>query len=108
MITISEKAKQRAIEILQQSGKDNSYFIRVSVTGAGCNGPNYKIAFDNTLVKGDQVFEDKELKIVTDLKSFLYLCGTQLDISDKVNDKGFYFINPNTTRTKSCEEHFTT
>jgi iron-sulfur cluster assembly protein len=106
MITISDKAAEKVKEILHSEGKDESYFVRVSVIGGGCSGLSYKMDFDNQTKEKDQVFEDKGIKIVTDLKSFLYLCGTQLDFSDGLNGKGFQFINPNATRTCACGESF--
>ena len=106
MITISEKAKEKAETILHEEGKDESYFIRVSVVGGGCSGLSYKMEFDKDLKKEDQVFEDKGMRLVCDLKSFLYLCGTQLDFSDGLNGKGFNFVNPNATRTCACGESF--
>ena len=62
--------------------------------------------FDNEVKKDDQTFEDKGIKLVTDLKSFLYLCGTNLDFSDGLNGKGFHFINPNASRSCGCGESF--
>ena len=106
MITISEKAAKQVTNILAGEGKDSSYFVRVSVIGGGCSGLSYKMDFDNQLKEKDQVFEDSGLKLVTDLKSFLYLCGTQLDFSDGLNGKGFHFVNPNATRTCACGESF--
>jgi iron-sulfur cluster assembly protein len=106
MITISEKAAQKVNEILKAEEKDDSYFVRVSVIGGGCSGLSYKMDFDNQLREKDQVFEDKGIKLVTDLKSFLYLCGTELDFSDGLNGKGFQFINPNASRTCACGESF--
>lgn len=106
MITVSEKAKTRIDALTREEGYDESYFIRVSVVGGGCSGLSYKMDFDNVAKKDDQVFEDKGLKLVCDLKSFLYLCGTQLDYTDGLNGKGFHFINPNATRTCACGESF--
>ncbi len=62
--------------------------------------------FDNELKKGDEIFEDKGMKIVVDPKSLLYLLGTTLDFSEGLNGKGFYFDNPNASRTCSCGESF--
>ena len=56
--------------------------------------------------EGDQVFEDKGIKIVVDKKSFLYLIGTELDFSGGLNGKGFVFNNPNANRTCGCGESF--
>jgi iron-sulfur cluster assembly protein len=106
MITVSEKAKQRAISLIQEEGKPADTFIRVGVEGGGCSGLSYKLEFDNQMKEGDQVFEDKGMKIVVDKKSFLYLIGTELDFSGGLNGKGFEFKNPNASRTCGCGESF--
>ena len=54
----------------------------------------------------DQTFEDKGIKLVTDLRSFLYVVNTTLDFSEGLNGKGFYFENPNASRTCACGESF--
>lgn len=106
MITVTEKAKSKLDELKKQAGLDDTYAIRVSVMGGGCSGLSYNLDFDNDSKPGDQVFEDKGEKIVVDMKSFLYLCGTELDFSDGLNGKGFNFINPNASRTCGCGESF--
>ena len=67
---------------------------------------SYKLDFDNEIKPMDQVFEDNGIKVVTDLKSFLYLVNTELDFSDGLNGKGFYFNNPNASRSCGCGESF--
>lgn len=103
---ITDKAKTRIQEIKQESNLDSNYFLRVSVQGGGCSGLSYKLDFDNELKPGDQEFEDNGEKLVLDMKSFLYLAGTELDFSDGLNGKGFQFNNPNATRTCGCGESF--
>lgn len=107
-ILISDKAKSKVSALMQEAGivDDSSYFLRVSVVGGGCSGLSYKMDFDNEVKPMDQVFEDKGVKIVTDLKSFLYLVNTELDFSDGLNGKGFYFNNPNASRSCGCGESF--
>jgi iron-sulfur cluster assembly protein len=105
MITVSEKAKNKAIELMSAENRPDS-FIRVGVEGGGCSGLSYKMEFDNQIKEGDKVFEDKGVRIVCDRKSFLYLVGTELDFSDGLNGKGFQFHNPNATRTCGCGESF--
>jgi len=106
MITVTDKAKDQ-IERLRQDGNfDDTYFLRVGVEGGGCSGLSYKMDFDNQERKGDQFFEDKGIKIAVDMKSFLYLAGTELEYSDGLNGKGFNFRNPNATRTCACGESF--
>lgn len=106
MVTITDKAKQKVEELMSEANLDSSYFLRVSVKGGGCSGLSYNMDFDNESQTGDQVFEDKGIKIVLDMKSFLYLAGTELDFSDGLNGKGFNFINPNASRTCGCGESF--
>jgi len=107
-IYISDKAKAKVINLMKDAGlaDDPSYFLRVGVVGGGCSGLSYKMDFDNEQKPMDQVFEDKGIKIVTDLKSFLYLVNTELEFSDGLNGKGFYFNNPNASRSCGCGESF--
>lgn len=107
-IFISDKAKAKVHQLMTDAGiaNDPSYFLRVGVVGGGCSGLSYKLDFDNESKPMDQVFEDNGVKIVTDLKSFLYLVNTTLDFSDGLNGKGFYFSNPNASRTCGCGESF--
>lgn len=106
MIHISEKAKERVLKLREEEKMDDSYFLRVSVVGGGCSGLSYKMTFDNQNTPEDQVFEEKGMKLVTDIKSLLYLFDTTLEFSDGLNGKGFYFNNPNASRTCSCGESF--
>ena len=106
MITVSERAAQQVNSLMETEGLNNGYFIRVSVVGGGCSGLSYKMDFDNESQQGDQEFESNGYKIVCDMKSFLYLCGTELDFTDGLNGKGFQFNNPNANRTCGCGESF--
>lgn len=106
MITVTDKAKAKVKELVEQSGLDGSYFLRVSVQGGGCSGLSYNLDFDNEEKPGDQFFEDNGVRVALDMKSFLYLAGTELDFSDGLNGKGFNFQNPNATRTCGCGESF--
>ena len=107
-IYISDKAKQKVLNLMAESGvaDDETYFLRVGVVGGGCSGLSYKMDFDNEVKPMDQVFQDKGVKIVTDLKSFLYLVNTELEFSDGLNGKGFFFNNPNASRSCGCGESF--
>ena len=106
MIYISEKAKEKIHQLRKDAELDDTYFLRVGVVGGGCSGLSYKLDFDNESQPNDQVFEDHGIKLVTDLKSFLYLAGTELDFSDGLNGKGFFFNNPNASRTCGCGDSF--
>jgi iron-sulfur cluster assembly protein len=108
VIYVSDKAREKVLQLLDDAGVagDDTYFLRVSVVGGGCSGLSYKLDFDNEKRPMDQEFEDNGIRVVTDLKSFLYLVNTTLDFSDGLNGKGFFFSNPNASRTCGCGESF--
>ncbi len=106
MLFVSEAARDRILNIYDTEAKAEGTFVRVSVKGGGCSGLSYNMDFDTQVNPDDQEFEDKGIKLVTDLKSFLYVCNTTLDFSDGLNGKGFQFINPNASRTCACGESF--
>jgi iron-sulfur cluster assembly protein len=106
MLFVAESAKEKIQEIKQSGNLGEDYFVRVSVTSGGCSGLSYQMDFDNESKPNDQIFDDNGVRVVTDLKSFLYLCNTTLEFSGGLNGKGFYFNNPNAARTCGCGESF--
>ncbi|HLY69032.1 MAG TPA: iron-sulfur cluster assembly accessory protein [Puia sp.] len=106
MITVSSKAKDYIGRMRETENRPTDSFLRVGIKAGGCSGLEYQMNFDTSLKEGDQVFEDKGIKIVVDMKSLLYLYGTELDYSDGLNGKGLVFNNPNASRTCSCGESF--
>lgn len=106
MLFVSDSAKNKIQELVQNEADPVATFVRVTVSGGGCSGLSYQMDFDTELKPDDQEFEDKGVKLVTDLKSFLYIANTTLDFSDGLNGKGFHFVNPNASRTCSCGESF--
>lgn len=105
-ITISESALKKVQELMEQDNMGDDYFIRVSVKGGGCSGLSYDLDFDNKSKDGDKEFLTTSVKIVCDIKSYLYLAGTVLDYTGGLNGKGFIFNNPNAQRTCGCGESF--
>ncbi|MCC6721603.1 MAG: iron-sulfur cluster assembly accessory protein [Bacteroidia bacterium] len=105
-ISVSARAAEKIKSLIAEGKLSENHFLRVSVKGGGCSGLSYNLDFDSELKQGDQVFENDGVKVICDLKSFLYLAGTQLDFSDGLNGKGFSFINPNASRTCGCGESF--
>jgi len=106
MIIVSDKAKDRILQLKQEQQRPENENIRVSVKGGGCSGLMYDLDFDGSLVETDHIFEDKGIKIIVDKKSLLYLAGTVLEFTDGLNGKGFQFVNPNASRTCGCGESF--
>ena len=107
MIKVSETAKSKVLQLMQDDGFDPSKdYVRVGVKSGGCSGLSYDLKFDKSQIEGDKLFEDNGVKIVVDTKSFLYLIGTTLEYSGGLNGAGFVFNNPNANRTCGCGESF--
>ena len=106
MLFVSDSAKGKIQEILTEEKMSDDFFVRVSVTSGGCSGLSYQMDFDNEMPPKDQEFNDNGVKVITDLKSFLYLCNSTLEFSGGLNGKGFHFTNPNAARECGCGESF--
>lgn len=107
MIKVSETAKTRIINLMKDDGFDAAQdYVRVGVKSGGCSGLSYELTFDKTIHENDKVFQDNDIQIAVEKKSFLYLAGTILEYSGGLNGKGFVFNNPNANRTCGCGESF--
>lgn len=107
MIKVSPEAKNKIANLMQEGGYNvTTDFVRVGVKSGGCSGLSYELDFDRSQKEDDKVFEDNDVKLIVDKKSFLYLIGTTLEYSGGLNGKGFVFNNPNAQRTCGCGESF--
>ncbi|MEC7064132.1 MAG: iron-sulfur cluster assembly accessory protein [Bacteroidota bacterium] len=107
MIKVTPQARDQVVQMMNNDGVNTkTHFVRVGVKSGGCSGLSYELNFDNNLSDTDKIFEDKDIRIVVDKKSFLYLVGTTLEYSGGLNGKGFVFNNPNANRTCGCGESF--
>ena len=105
-ITVTEKAKNEILRIMQSNNIPENFGLRVGVKGGGCSGFTYTLNFVENNKDGDTIIETENVKLFVDGKSLFYLMGTQLDFSDGLNGKGFLFNNPNATKTCGCGESF--
>ena len=108
-ITVSDRAAKRINEIREQNNIPDDAILRVGVVSGGCSGLTYELDFDRRPLnedKDEQLLEDKGIRMIVDMRSFLYLSGTELDFTEGLNGQGFHFHNPNATRTCSCGESF--
>ena len=104
-IIVTEKAVKRLKAVMSSEGKED-HVLRMSVEGGGCSGMSYKMDFDMAQGDFDKVFETNGLKVVCDLKSWLYLKNVTVDYSDDMLTGGFKIKNPNAERTCGCGTSF--
>lgn len=105
-IELTPVAAEKIREIMRDQGLTRGG-LRVGVKGGGCSGLGYTLALDTEEHPGDKVFEFDGFKVFVDMKSFLFLNGTTLDYKNEgLMQRGFTFINPNSSGDCGCGESF--
>ena len=105
MINLTDKAKVEIKRLISQQGKPGQ-FLRMGVKGGGCSGFTYDVKIDETLGEFDREFSYDDFKVVTDVKSLLYLDNMTVDFSTELVNGGFRFINPNASGSCGCGTSF--
>src|SRR5215204_1884670 len=81
-ISVTDRAAARIKELVNAENREGQG-LRVKVVGGGCSGLQYKVDFD--MPKGsDKIFEKDGARVLVDMKSLLYLTGTELDCQEGV------------------------
>ena len=101
-LTAPAGSKVAALIAREQQGE----FLRIAITGGGCNGLSYKMSFTPAPRRGDILVRTGGAQVVVDPKTALYLKGTHLDYSHAMVAGGFKFSNPNAKASCSCGESF--
>ncbi|NBV39255.1 MAG: iron-sulfur cluster assembly accessory protein [Verrucomicrobia bacterium] len=102
LLTPAAGVKVRSLAEREANGR----YLRVAISGGGCNGLSYKLRFIGETKTGDILVRSQGVEVLVDPKSALYLRGTHLDYSDKMIGGGFKFSNPNAKASCSCGESF--
>jgi iron-sulfur cluster assembly protein len=107
-ILLTEKAAGEIKTIMTQQGLNaEGTKLRVGVKGGGCSGFSYMLDLvEEPKGESDEEMECHGVKILCDMKSYLYLNGTEIDFKDEVMGRGFVFKNPNATSTCGCGSSF--
>lgn len=104
LVHLTEAAGKKVLDLFARD--EEGPFLRVRISGGGCNGLSYKMRFVPTWRQGDILVRTAGVEVIVDSKSALYLRGTVLDYSSKMVAGGFKFSNPNATASCSCGESF--
>jgi iron-sulfur cluster assembly protein len=101
-LTEAAGAKVNALVAREKQGD----FLRIGISGGGCNGLSYKLRFAAAAKRGDILVRSSGAVVLVDPKTALYLKGTVVDFSDRLIGGGFKFTNPNAKSSCSCGESF--
>jgi iron-sulfur cluster assembly protein len=106
-LTLSERAAAEIKRMISQQQLPDETALRVSVVGGGCSGFEYRLAFENQINSPeDTVTESQGVSVVVDQKSARLLGGTEIDIHEGLDKRGFVFNNPLAVRTCGCGTSF--
>jgi iron-sulfur cluster assembly accessory protein len=101
-VTISPEAAQVVRDLLSQRNLDESYALRVYISGRSCSGFEYGMGFENKPGDTDTTFECEGLKIIVDQVSMQYMTGAAIQLVNDERGKGFMVENPNSAPACSC------
>ncbi len=104
LISVTASAGIKITELLRR--EDKGTYLRIKISGGGCNGLSYKMKFVDQGKDNDILVESSGQSVLVDSKTALYLRGTTLDYSNKLVGGGFKFSNPNAKASCSCGESF--
>ena len=105
MISLTDIAAEKASNAI--ASRENTIGLRIGVKTTGCSGMAYVLEFVDKIGKHDEVFEIKDVKIIIDKKSLVYLKGLEMDWVKQGLNEGFEFNNPNANGECGCGESFT-
>jgi iron-sulfur cluster assembly accessory protein len=102
-VSLTPAAAEVVRGLLKQRNLDNTYSLRVFISGQGCSGFEYGMGFENKPNETDTNFESEGLKMIVDEVSLQYMAGATIDYIDDERGKGFLVENPNIAPPCSCE-----
>jgi iron-sulfur cluster assembly accessory protein len=106
LIKLTEAAGRKVRQLMQRDGVPQGA-LRVRIVGGGCAGLEYKMDFEkNPPTPKDILIESAGVRVLVDVKSALYVSGSEIDFKDAMIGGGFKIHNPNATATCSCGESF--
>jgi len=105
VFTVTPAATAIIKNLLEQRNIPN-HALRVFVTGGGCSGMQYGMAFQEEADEGDTVVTSDDVRLLVDATSLVYLNGAVIDYVDTLIGGGFRIDNPNAVSSCGCGHSF--
>ena len=106
MITITEIAAAKVLEIIAGDPELKDAGFRLGVQGAGCSGFQYVFGMETEIADDDTILESHGVKVVVDPMSYQYLMGVTIDYTKDLMGEAFTVNNPGATSTCGCGHSF--
>ena len=101
-VSLSPAAAEVVRDLLHQKNLDESYGLRVFISGQGCSGFQYGMGLENKPGETDSTFESEGLKVIVDEISMQNMIGATIQYIDDERGKGFLVENPHVAPACSC------
>jgi iron-sulfur cluster insertion protein len=106
MITITETAANKVLEIIAGDPELKGAGFRLGVQGAGCAGFQYVFGIEADIAEDDTILESNGVKVIVDPMSYQYLMGVTIDYTKDLMGEAFTIKNPGATTTCGCGHSF--
>jgi iron-sulfur cluster assembly protein len=107
VVSLTPVASSRLKELLEKEGNPQ-LALRIFVSGGGCSGMQYGMAFDDNRRQDDLVIDAEGVQVLVDDFSVQYIQGSEIDYVDSLMGAGFTVHNPNAVHSCSCGHSFDT
>jgi iron-sulfur cluster assembly accessory protein len=106
LMTVTPRAAHTIQNLLEQREIPN-HALRVFVSGGGCSGMQYGMAFEEEPRETDRVVTaENGVRLIVDPTSLMYLDGATIDFVDSLMGGGFRIDNPNAVSSCGCGHSF--
>ena len=105
LISVTENAARKLASLLEEKGQPEGA-LRLKVIGGGCSGLQYVMDLVDGPMERDIFVPARNVRLVVDPKSALFVSGSVLDYSEDLQKGGFKVTNPNAVAHCSCGESF--
>ena len=107
VIQLTDSAALR-VQRLMEEKELQGHALRVFVSGGGCSGFQYGMAFEPEARENDVRVSFQSIDVVIDPMSYGYLVGAKIDYVEDLMGGGFSITNPNAVSTCGCGHSFQT
>ena len=103
VLSLTDRAADRIKAIMADADRPIAG-LRVGVRNGGCAGMSYTMEYAEAVKPGEDVVEDRGVRVFVDPKAVLFLLGTEMDFTTNKLASQFVFNNPNQTSACGCGE----
>ena len=103
VLSLTDRAADRIKAIMAEADRPIAG-LRVGVRNGGCAGMSYTMEYAEAVKPGEDVVEDRGVRVFVDPKAVLFLLGTEMDYQTTKLAAQFVFKNPNQTSACGCGE----